>query len=205
MKTHLTSLPSSFPTHLWPLFMSEKNYSYMGSQVFFDDFVTLNWMYTVIACCVTVYMCVVFVDVCFFSLSLRALRVQQQRGAVRLAVTANMIRDLSALCKHGFLCSKHCASWLHASGLQRHANDSYANEHLSERLAADGWTVILSIHFWSAGISYICPPFCPPLSSLSVRLFEEGLELSSLSTTHKLLIQRENSNSKWHCFLELHS
>lgn len=80
-----------------------------------------------------------------------------QREAICLAMMTNMIRDLSALCKHGFVRSEICASWLPASSLQGYANDSYANEHHSELSASAGATVILSIHFDPLAFPTPCP------------------------------------------------
>lgn len=102
--------------------------------------------------------------------SFRALQRRSQREAVCLAITANMIRDLSALHKQGFVRSELCASWLPASSLQHHANDSYANEHLSELLAAAGATVIPPIHFDMLAFPTLCPAFllpCLPFVPLS--------------------------------------
>lgn len=109
--------------------------------------VTLSWMYTVISCCVLNN---VFA-VC-------ALWHRSHREAVCLAMTVNMIRNLSVLCKHGFVCSELCASWLLASS----TNDSYANEHHSELLAALGATVIPPIYSYLLAFPTLCPAFLPP-------------------------------------------
>lgn len=97
----------------------------------------------------------------FIVVALCVLRNWSQREAVCLAMTANMIRDLIALCKHGFVRSELCASWLPASSLQRHANDSYANEPHSELLAAAGATVIPPIHVDLLAFPTLCPAFLP--------------------------------------------
>lgn len=106
----------------------------------------------------------------FFFPTAFALWCSSQGAAACLAMTVNMITDLSALCKHGFVRSQLCASWPLASGLQSHANDSYANERHSELWGCCWSDSNSSYTFWSAGISYTLSrspsPSCPALSHL---------------------------------------
>lgn len=87
--------------------------------------------------------------------------------------------------------------------LQRHANDSYANEHHSELLATAGrGNCNSSYTFWSTGISYSLSCCLPSLLSralISVGLFEERLQHSSWSNIRKwrvnLAIRRKNRHN----------
>ena len=127
------------------------NRSCVGSQVFF-------WWH----CDLELNVYSVIVKKCF---AFFALWQRSTRNASCLAMTANMFRDLSALCKHGFVRSELCASWLLASSLKPHANDSYANEHHSELLAAAGAAVISPIHFDLLAFPTLGPALFP-LASL---------------------------------------